>query len=97
ARAADERVDRTMISAEQVAAVFANLARLRAAGLYREALAYHDLASLRVAIGWDHEIKPTDVIVKLEGGSPAPFPDIRTAAATDPQTGPLVQWETPIP
>src|SRR5207302_8507796 len=37
-RAAEERVDRTMISAEQAASVFANLNRLRAAGLYREAL-----------------------------------------------------------
>ena len=44
-RTADERVDRTMLSAEQVTAVFANLDRLRAAGLYRDALAYHDLGS----------------------------------------------------
>ena len=42
-RAAEERVDRTIVSAAQVHAVFANLARLRAAGLYRDALAYHDL------------------------------------------------------
>src|SRR5437867_8211200 len=46
-RAADERVDRTVISAEQVSAVFANLNRLRAAGLYRDALSYHDLGTIR--------------------------------------------------
>ncbi len=33
--AAEDRVDRTMISAEQVTATFANLGALRAAGLYR--------------------------------------------------------------
>ena len=49
-RTADERVDRTMLSAEQVTAVFANLNRLRAAGLYRDALAYHDLGAVRVTV-----------------------------------------------
>src|SRR5262245_18067866 len=44
-RAAEERVDRTVISAQQVNAVFANLARLHAAGLFGEAPAYPDLGS----------------------------------------------------
>ena len=57
-RTADERVDRTVISAEQVRAVIANLDRLRKAGIYRDALAYHDLGGLRVTIGWDHDAKP---------------------------------------
>jgi hypothetical protein len=77
-RTADERVDRTILSAEQAGAVFANLSRLRAAGLYPEALAYHDLGGVRVTIGWEHESKPaTEVVATLDpNGSPAPFPDI---------------------
>ena len=72
-RAADERVDRTVISAEQVSAVFGNLHRLRAAGLYRDALAYHDLGGLRIAVAWEHESKPgTEVAATLEAnGVPA--------------------------
>ena len=92
-RTADERVDRTMISAEQTAAVFANLTRLRAAGLYRDALAYHDLGAVRVTIGWEHESKAgTEIVATLEpNGTPAPFPDIKKYAPSD------VQWDTPIP
>jgi hypothetical protein len=107
-RAAEERVDRTVISAHQVQAVFANLARLRAAGLYRDALAHHDLGSLRVTIGWEHESQPgTEVVANVEGGVPLPFPDIKkyltSAAAAEVHAGPatrtgtLVQWDTPIP
>ena len=92
-RTADERVDRTIVSAEQANAVFANLARLRAAGLYRGSLAYHDLGMLRVTMAWEHDSKPaTETVATLEpNGSPAPFPDIRKYAASD------VQWDTPIP
>jgi hypothetical protein len=92
-RTADERVDRTIVSAEQANAVFANLARLRAAGLYRGSLAYHDLGSLRVAIAWEHDSKPgTELVATLEpNGSALPVPDIRKYAAAD------VQWDTPIP
>jgi hypothetical protein len=92
-RTAEERVDRTMMSAEQASAVFANLDRLRGAGLYREALAYHDLGALRVTIAWEHESKPgTEVIATLEpNGAAAAFPDIKKYAAAD------VQWDTPIP
>ena len=95
-RAAEERVDRTVISAEQVSAAFVNLQRLREAGLYREALAYHDLGSLRVSIGWQHDAKPQDVVATLEpNGAPAPWPDITRYKAGDTKT--LVQWEEPIP
>jgi hypothetical protein len=91
-RAAEERVDRTVLSAEQVRAVLSNLATLRAAGLYRDALAYHDLRGLRVTIGWSHESKPQDVVVALEpNGAPAPFPDIHKYPAT------ALQWDEPIP
>jgi Zinc carboxypeptidase len=92
-RTAEERVDRTMMSAEQASAVFANLGRLRRAGLYREALAYHDLGTLRVTIAWEHESKPdTELVAALEpNGVPAAFPDIKKYAPAD------VQWDTPIP
>jgi len=92
-RTADERVDRTVVSAEQAKAVFANLGGLRAAGLYRGSLAYHDLGALRVTIAWEHDSKPaTETVATLESnGSPAPFPDIRKYTAAD------VQWDTPIP
>ncbi|HEV8345925.1 MAG TPA: M14 family metallopeptidase [Vicinamibacterales bacterium] len=90
-RTAEERVDRTILSAQQVQAVLANLDRLRMAGLYRDALAYHDLGSLRVSIGWDHDAKPADLVSSVEGGNPAPFPDITRYPATN------LQWDTPIP
>ena len=112
-RTADDRVDRTMLSAEQATAAFANLERLRAAGLYRDALAYHDLGAVRLTIGWEHDSKPgTEAVATLEpNGAPAPFPDITRllpaggarATSTDgagtvqPSGTPLVQWDTPIP
>src|SRR2546428_7434336 len=78
-RTDETRVDRTMLSAEQANAVVANLNRLREAGLYRDALAYHDLGAVRMTIGWEHESKPgTEVVATLEpNGSPAAWPDLR--------------------
>jgi hypothetical protein len=71
-------VDRTIMSAEQAKAMLENLARLRAAGLYRDALAYHDLGGLRVALAWEHDSKPaTEVVASLDAGSPAAFPEIK--------------------
>ena len=94
-RTADERVDRTMLSAEQATAVFANLARLRSAGLYRDALAYHDLGTVRVTLAWEHESKAgTEVVATLEpNGTPAPFPDIKKYRArvdVAPAAGPRI-------
>ncbi len=110
-RAAEERVDRTVISAEQVQATIANLGRLRAAGLYKDALSYHDLGDLRIGIGWEHDAKPgTDLVATLEpNGSPAAWPDIQkyssgSGSASGARTegasiapSDLVQWDTPIP
>lgn len=78
-RAAEERVDRTIMSAEQVKAVVENLERLRTAGLYRDALAYHDLGALKITAAWEHESKSgAETVATLEkGGDPAPWPDIR--------------------
>src|SRR5262249_18915254 len=104
-RSDERRVDTTMMSAEQVRAVLVNLGRLRAAGLYRDALAYHDLGSLRVTIAWEHGSKPsTEIVATLESNRPpAPLPD--SPRATNGEAGgvqpgdgrPLVQWDTPIP
>ena len=103
-RADDRRVDTTIMSAEEVQALFANLARLRAAGLYRDALAYHDLGALRVTIAWEHDSKTgSEVVASLEpNGTPAPFPDIRRLPRDNGVVGsagrqPLVQWDNPIP
>jgi hypothetical protein len=100
-RAQRDQVEARILSAEQVTAVLSILGRLRAAGLYRDALAYHDLGGLRVAAGWEHDIT-TDKqsIAALEpNGAPAPFPDIREALPSGYRYagGPLVQWDTPIP
>jgi hypothetical protein len=53
-RVAEDRVDRTMISSEQVTALVANLEALRSAGLYRSALAYHDVGAIRLGAHWEH-------------------------------------------
>jgi hypothetical protein len=61
-RARAESVDRRIMSAEEVSAILANLGKLRAAGLYKEALAYHELGGLQVTAAWtwtsDHRARP---------------------------------------
>ena len=94
-------VDREFMSAQQVLAVVVNLERLRARGLYRDALAYHDLGQLRIAAGWEHDIHPdSQQVAELDPNGSAPaFPDINELLpAGDRRAGePLVQWDTPIP
>ena len=91
-RSDEFRVDRTMLSADQVSRVMANLTNMRTSGLYREALAYHDLGNIRLTIAWDHESKPgAEQVATLGPGVPEPFPDIKKYPATD------LQWDTPIP
>src|SRR5437016_4872743 len=106
-RRAEEQVDRQIISSEQVMAVVATLARFRAAGLYRDALAYHDLGALRIEVGWEHDVQmsrklgqDTDVVLDGASGSPAPWPDIKKLLPAGykyslGQT--ITQWDTPIP
>jgi len=97
-----ERVDEQIMSAAQVAAVIGNLERLREAGLYQDALAYHDLGDLRVTAGWEHAIdaKTQQSASLVRGSQPEPFPDVRSllrdVPSRDPDA-PIVQWETPIP
>lgn len=100
-RARAEQVDRQIISAEQVKGILDNVGRLRAAGMYRDALAYHDLGRIDVTAAWAHEPDPaTEQAVALAtNGTPAPFPDIREhlPAGYRYRGGEIVQWDTPIP
>ncbi|MFQ5742539.1 MAG: M14 family zinc carboxypeptidase, partial [Acidobacteriota bacterium] len=100
-RARTRSVDQLILSAEQVRAVVQNLARLRAAGLYRQALAYHHLGLLRIAAGWEHKPDPkSQLAVELApNGSPEPFPEIRNYLTSEWHYDgqPIVQWDTPIP
>ena len=100
-RFAEDRIDSRMMSAEQVAAVVGNVQRLRAAGLYRSALAFHGVGRIHVTAGWEFERRPqSEHVATLEAnGTPPPFPDIksRLPAGYSRGTGPIVQWDTPIP
>ena len=100
-RAREERVDTQIMSAEQAGAILKHLATLRAAGLYRDALAYHDLGELRITAHWAYDA-PADAeqTFTLEtNGTPSPFPDIKTLVPQGYRYagGPMVQWDTPIP
>jgi hypothetical protein len=97
-----ERVDDQIMSAEQAQGVLGALQRLRAAGLYRDALAFHDLGEIRVTAGWTHDPDPSAEVAATvpTGGRPDPWPDIRTLlpAGYQHRAGEaLVQWDTPIP
>ena len=100
-RARAEEVDRRIMSAEQVAAILTNLGQLRAAGLYKEALAYHNLDSLRITAAWDWTPDQSTQIVRVldPNGAPAPFPDPKKLlpAGYSYHGEPIVQWDTPIP
>jgi hypothetical protein len=100
-RARPEQVDRQIISAEQVKAILDHLGRLREAGLYGDALAYHDLGGIDVTASWAHEPSAaTETSVSLaRNGAAAPFPDIRRHLPQGYRYtgGEIVQWDTPIP
>jgi hypothetical protein len=95
------QVDERMVSAEQVVWTVQEIERLRAAGLYPSALAYHGLGSLEVWAEWTHEQDPESrrVGTLAANGSPAPLPDWR-ALLPEGWTydgDRIVQWDTPIP
>ncbi len=100
-RARAEQVDALMLSATQVKAALSNLQELRLAGMYPEALSYHDLGVLQIAAGWEHDVNPeTQAVAELEpNGRPEPLPDIRKLlpAGYSYKSENLVQWETPMP
>ncbi len=95
------QVDARMISAEQVAAVVANLGDLRDAGLYGTALAWDEIGEIGVWAEWTHEHSDTarTTAVLPANGTPTPLPawtdllpdDWRYAGER------IVQWDTPIP
>lgn len=99
-KTAEDRVDRTMISAEEVTTSLANLDALRAAGLYKSALAYHDVGAIHLGAHWEHAATAaTEKVATLSpNGAPAPWPDIRTLLPEGYKYAgePLVQWDEPI-
>ncbi|MEO8499649.1 MAG: M14 family metallopeptidase [Vicinamibacteria bacterium] len=99
-RTSEDRVDRTMISAEQVTAALTNLESLRAAGLYKSALAYHDVGVLRLGAHWEHAATAaTERVAALQpNGAPEAWPDIRQflPAGYKYSGGTMVQWDEPI-
>ena len=100
-RARAPRVDSQIMSAEQVGRITAHLAALRTAGLYRDALSYHDLGTIDLVAHWTHD--PTtatqQVFTLAANGAPEPFPDIRRLLPAGYRHAgePIVQWDTPIP
>jgi hypothetical protein len=98
-KATEKKVEQIM-SAEEVTAIVENVQALRAAGLYRDALAYHDLGTISITEGWQYEPDPkADRAVTLApNGTPAAWPDLsrhRPEPEAAPGT-PLVQWDTPM-
>jgi hypothetical protein len=95
-----ETVDRTMVSAEQVVVTMREMEALRAAGMYREALAFADLGALEVWAEWTHEQDPGSRRVGAlpANGAPAPPPDWRALLPRGWEYvgDRLVQWSTPI-
>jgi hypothetical protein len=100
-RARAQRVDTQIMSAEQVSGIIGHLATLRTAGLYRDALSYHDLGTVTLVAHWTHDpTTSTQQSITLQpNGAPAAFPDIRRLLPAGYRHGgePLVQWDTPIP
>lgn len=92
--AADERI----LSAAAAARTVEILGELRAAGLYRNALAFAGLSELRVEASWTWEHAP-DAVVSVSlpaNGDPPPFPDIADFRSETGNDERLVQWDTPI-
>ncbi|WP_420636954.1 M14 family metallopeptidase [Candidatus Palauibacter sp.] len=99
--ASAERVDRSMVSAEQVEATLREIEALRAAGLYTAELAWAGLGSLEVWAEWTHEQDPDSrrTARLAANGTPPDLPDWRPLLPEGwSYAGErLVQWETPIP
>ena len=79
-RARAEDVDRRIMSADEVSAIVANLNQLGSRGLYKDALAYHDLGSLQIAAAWNWmpDQSTQTICARDPNGTPAPFPDPKT-------------------
>ena len=97
ALASEEAVDRSWVSAEQIVETMANLGALRDAGLYRDALAYHDVGEMRVRVEWDEE---EDESPEVEGDSLEVEEDSSHVTAILPDNGsptPLPVWTDLLP
>lgn len=98
-----DRVDETMISAEQVVATIDLIEWMRDRGAYSEALAYPGLGRIDVWAEWTHEQDPEarQATSLAANGSPAPLPDWRTALTAEAgeaaDNGRIVHWDEPIP
>jgi len=94
-------VDERMVSAEQVVATMQWIEELRAAGLYRSALAFPGLGALTVWAEWTHEQDPDArrVGTLAANGAPEPLPDWRALlpGGWSWDGSRIVQWDTPIP
>ena len=99
--ATPDAVDARMISAEQIAATLANLGTLRDAGLYTDALAYHEVGEIGVRAYWTHESTDSTRLTAVlpANGRPEPLPVWTDLLPDDwSYTGErIVQWDTPIP
>ncbi len=99
--ATSDAVDARMISAEQIAATLANLGTLRDAGLYPDALAYHEVGEIGVRAYWTHESTDSTRLTAVlpANGTPEPLPVWTDLLPDDwSYTGErIVQWDTPIP
>lgn len=96
-----EQVDERMMSAEQAAALLANLAELREQGLYADALAYDGVGKIGVWAEWSHEqdAESRTTAVLPPNGRPAPplsWKDLLADGWTH-DGGRIVQWDEPIP
>jgi hypothetical protein len=100
-RARAEVVDQRIMSAAEVSAILANLEELRKAGLYKDALAYHDLSQLQITAAWAWTPdRSTEMVKALEpNGTPAPFPDPKKLLPAGYRYNGerIVQWDTPLP
>ena len=95
------RVDESMLSAEQVAGVVANLEELRSRGSYGSALSYEGVGEIEVWAEWAHEQDPDSrrTASLAPNGAPDPLPRwadlLPEGWEYDGER--LVQWDTPIP
>jgi hypothetical protein len=100
-RTSARRVDASVTFAEQATGIIERIDVLRAAGLYRVALAYQGLGSMTVGAWWGNEFDPDSQMTATlsRNGTPNmhPDPDGLRPEGYEWTGDRLVQWDTPIP
>lgn len=93
-----DQTDARILSAQQATRTLEILAELRAAGLYRDALAFAGLGRLELAAGWTWEEDPEAqrTVVLAPNGEAPPFPDVSAFRGDTGNDDQLVQWDSPI-